>query len=99
MRIKHEHVHHHLTEADSRIGDILERIIKMSAQMDALVAQVEATKTVTDSAITLLNGLRQQIIDAGVDQAKLTELTDSLKTETDELAEAVSANTPATPTP
>lgn len=74
---------------------VLERLNAMSAQMDTLIAQVAATKQVTDSAIVLLNGLRQQIIDAGVDQTKLTELTNSLKTETDELAAAVTTNTPS----
>jgi len=92
MRIDIHHYHHAC--ADSGAG-ILERLTLMSAQLDALTAQVAATRDVTDSAILLLQGLRQQIIDAGVDQAKLTELTDSLKKETDELAAAVTANTPS----
>lgn len=92
MRIDVHHYHH--GSADSG-NAILERLNIMSAQMDALEAQVTATKTVTDSAIVLLQGLRQQIIDAGTDQGKLTTLTDSLRTETDELAAAVTANTPA----
>ena len=66
----------------------------MSA-LDDLTAQVQANKTVTDSAIALINGIADRIAAAGTDQGKLADLTASLKSETDVLAAAVQANTPA----
>jgi uncharacterized protein YigA (DUF484 family) len=70
------------------------RIRHMSAQLDALTAQVAANTTVVQSAITLIAGLRQAIIDAGTDPAKLQALTDSLAQSDTDLAAALVANTP-----
>ncbi|HXI77937.1 MAG TPA: hypothetical protein VNH21_12415 [Steroidobacteraceae bacterium] len=67
----------------------------MSAQMDALTAQVAASRTVIDSAVTLINGIADRIAAAGVDPAALDALTTDLKAETDSLSTAVAANTPA----
>jgi hypothetical protein len=68
------------------------RVQTMSAQLDALVAQVNETNTVIQSAIILIQGLRQQIVEAGTDQAKLTELVASLDASEQELAGAVANN-------
>ena len=76
----------------------------MSAEFDALKAQVAAVSTVDQSAITLLNGLHDklatveaQLLAAGQDAAAITALKDSLAADTAGLAAAVSANTPAAP--
>jgi hypothetical protein len=72
----------------------------MSAQLDALTAQVTKTNTVAASAVTLLQGLKAQL-DAAIasnpndDGAALDELSASLGTETSSLADAITANTPA----
>ena len=73
----------------------------MSAQLDSLRAQVERNTTVSESAITLLNGLKQQLDDAiaSGDPNALQALSDQIGAETDKLAAAVTANTPAAPTP
>lgn len=63
----------------------------MSAQLDALTTQIASNTTVIESAITLIAGLRQQIIDAGTDPAKLQALTDALAAEDTKLAAAVAA--------
>lgn len=66
----------------------------MSAQLDALTAQVAANTAAEQSAITLLGVLAAKVA-AGDDPAKLQALTDSLKASGDALTAAVTANTPA----
>lgn len=80
-----------------RIEDLERKVDKMSQQIDNLTAQVEATKTVEQSAITLLNGLSAQIAALKEDPAALQKLADDLKAKGQELADAVTANTPAAP--
>lgn len=63
----------------------------MSQQMDDLKTEVANTKAGVASAVTLIAGLRQQIIDAGTDPAALQELTDSLKASEADLAGAVAS--------
>lgn len=65
----------------------------MSAQLDALKAEVEETKTVAASAVTLLNGLSQQILDLKNDPAALEQLAADLDASNAALAAAVEANT------
>lgn len=65
----------------------------MSQALDDLTAEVAAVHGVVDSAITLIQGLRQQIIDAGTDPAKLQALTDDLHAQEVALSAAV-ATTP-----
>jgi len=68
---------------------------KMSAQLDALTAEVTRNTTVDESAITLLQGLAAQIEAMKTDPAALQGLADSLRSSSDALAAAVVANTPA----
>ena len=74
----------------------------MSA-LDDLKAEVAATISVEQSAITLIQGIAQQLQDAlanaGVSDPALIDLTTQLKSNADALAAAVSANTPAAPAP
>jgi len=65
----------------------------MSAQLDALTAQVAATITIEQSAILLIQGLAAQIEALKTDPAALQALSDSLKGSADTLAAAVTANT------
>lgn len=87
------------SELESRIKTLtaeLERGFKlMSAQLDALTAQVHNIETVADSAITLLNGLSAQIAALKDDPAALQGLADELSAKSSELAAAVEANTPS----
>lgn len=75
----------------------------MSASLDALTAQVAANTTVTHSAVALLSGLSAQLTaaiaasKAGDSGVALDALDAQLKTNTDALAAAVSANTIAAP--
>lgn len=70
---------------------------QIMAMLDDLTAKVEANNKVDESAITLLQGLKQKLDEAGTDAAKLKELSNSLGSSTDALAAAVAANTPAEP--
>jgi hypothetical protein len=67
------------------------------ATIQDLVNQVSETKTVADSAVALITGLKAQL-DAAIasnDPAALQALSDSLGAVKQELADAVTANTPA----
>ncbi len=80
-----------------------------SPVVQQVVDQVTATDTVIDSAVTALNGVQalvaaavQQALANGATAAELQPVTDALatlKSETDNLAQAVAANTPAAPVP
>ena len=80
-----------------KLNRILLNQEKIMSALDDLTAQVAANKTVIDSALALINGIAARITAAGTDPAALAALTTSLKSEDDELAAAVAANTPPTP--
>lgn len=73
------------------------RINLMAGELDALKAQVQRNADVEESAIVLLQGIKAKL-DAAIaagDPAAIQALADSLGAETDKLAAAVVANTPA----
>jgi uncharacterized coiled-coil protein SlyX len=71
----------------------------MSAELDRLTASVTKIKDQDDSIIALVQGLAQQIRDNIGNAAALTALADSLDSESQKVADAVSANTtPPAPT-
>ena len=95
-------VHHHTDPPPSAeyldtLFLILKRITQMSKVLDDLTAAVAANVTVTDSAITLLQGLAAALAAAVAsgDTAAISQLAADLQTETEKLAGAVTANTPA----
>jgi hypothetical protein len=97
-------VYHHIaneTEIQRELGFIrttLETIAKqgaiMAGELARLQTEVEEMSSVVDSAITLINGLAQQIRDLMNDPAALAALADSLDSKAGELAAAVVANSP-----
>jgi alpha-beta hydrolase superfamily lysophospholipase len=103
--MSNDHQHHHpnvevlvreVAHAQNKQLDrILRRIKRMSQELDNLTAQVKANSDAVDAAVLLINGIADRITAAGVDPAKLTALTDELKSKDDTLAAAVVANTPA----
>jgi hypothetical protein len=70
---------------------------KMAQSLAKLQEEVEQNTAVIASAVMLINGLSQQIKDAGVDPVKLLELTTTLDSNSNALAAAITANTPAVP--
>lgn len=76
---------------------ILLNLEAIMLDLSELKSKVEANTAVTESAITLLAGLKEKL-DAAIaseDPAALKALSDQLGAETDKLAAAVTANTPA----
>lgn len=89
------------SEIDSQVihklNSITNKLNQMGQELDTLTTEVEETKTVIDSAIVLIKGLKTKLDEAGTDPAKLQALSDSLDSKQKELADAVVANTPAEP--
>lgn len=71
------------------------KISKMANELETLQTEVQENQTVIGSAITLLQGLKAQLDAAGTDATKLAELSAQLDSQSNALAAAVAANTPA----
>ena len=96
-----EHSDNHTERALARIekalGTILGKIITMANELATLQAAVKKNTDAEESAITLLQGLKAAL-DAAIasgDPAALAALSTTIGAETDKLAAAVTANTPA----
>ena len=83
-----------LGRISDRVDLLLTEAGKMSAELDRLTAEVTEMGAVVDSAVTLINGLAQQIRDLATDPAALNGLADELDAKANALAAAVAANTP-----
>jgi chromosome segregation ATPase len=108
--IKHSHEHHHhyhysieareevlarLDALQNEIGLILDRQELIMATMADLEAAVTRNTDVDESVLTLLAGISQQLKDAQGDPAKIADVIAKLDANTQKMADAVSANTPA----
>jgi hypothetical protein len=78
------------------LGDA-QRDIVMAKSLERITKEVEEQGDVVQSAATLIEGLAQQIRDAAGDEDKLNQLADKLDAQQQQLAQAVAANTPHTP--
>lgn len=67
--------------------------------LSAITNEVQENGDAVASAVSLLGSLSQQIRDLSTDPAALQALADQLDANTQSLAEAVVANTPAAPEP
>lgn len=76
---------------------IEEKVNRMSVELDTLVARVTEIESVGDSAIVLLGDLKTKLDEAiaSDDKDALLALSERLGAQTQELADAISANTPA----
>lgn len=86
-------------ELAAQIATLIDNQELIMAILDDLRASVALDTGVTQSAITLLQGLAAKLEAAGTDEAALAEIRDELNHNTEALANAVSANTPAAPAP
>jgi hypothetical protein len=95
-----------LERIELKLDFIILELAKMSANLSAnflaLQTQVQATTTVEQSAITLINGLATQLAAAiaaaaNGDTAALPTLQTQLATSAAALSAAITANTPAAP--
>lgn len=82
---------------DNKIDKLIKGEQTVMTDLSMLTADVEKLTTVDEAAAALITGLAQQIKDAGTDPVALKALTDKMEAETDALAAAVTANTPAAP--
>jgi len=76
---------------------ILNEVSKMSAALDNLTAKVTAEETVISSAIALITGIKAALDEAlaANDTAAIQAISDKIGADTQALADAVTANTPA----
>jgi hypothetical protein len=77
------------------VNAVLKLEVAMSAELDNLTDEVTRNAEVDQSAITLIKGIAQMLIEAKDDPVKIAALSASLKASADDLAAAVAANTPA----
>jgi hypothetical protein len=71
----------------------------LMADFTALHDEVQANGDAVDSAVALLNSLSAQLVDAADDPAEVQAIAAALAEQSDTLAAAVTANTPAAPEP
>ncbi len=90
-------------DALDRLERKINRLLKLEnqemADLTQITADVTANGDAVASAVTLLTQLHDEIVAAGTDPAALAALASSLEANTQALADAVVANTPAAPTP
>lgn len=96
------HVHtdgddHKLDQILSIVKSLKKQGTEIMADLSAITAEVAENGDAVDSAVTLLGQLAQLVRDAGTDPVALEALAADLDAQTNALAEAVVANTPAAP--
>lgn len=88
-----------LRRLQTTLDDLLERSIEgstiVSAELDRIKASVQNLTTVTQSVVTLVNTMAQQIRDLKNDPAALTAYADELDARAQELKDVTLANTPS----
>lgn len=89
------HIYFHFGKPCEAPPTVQTQLTQIMADLTQLTADVASVKTVAESAITLIQGLKAQLDAAGTDPAKLAELSASLESTQAELAAALTANTPA----
>lgn len=83
----------------SALKPLTQQVNQVMTVLTDLQAKVAANTAVTQSAVTLIQGLKAKLDDAiaSGDPAQLQALSDQLGTDDQALADAVAANTPAAP--
>ncbi len=82
-----EHIQQALERQNQEISD-------MATDLTALAAEVAEDTDVTNSAVTVINELKQAIIDAGGNQEAVDALTAQLDANTNALAAAIAQTEP-----
>ena len=91
------HIERMLVQITSALANLTNEVNKMAGELAGLQAAVQKNTDAEESAITLLQGLKAAL-DAAIasgDPAALTALSTTIGAETDKLAAAVVASTPA----
>jgi chromosome segregation ATPase len=92
-----ESVEHKCDRLLASVNALLEVCEVMSAELDNLKTQVASNRDLTQSAVTLIQGLAAQIEAAKNDPAAIQALADDLRAQDTALGDALKANTPAQP--
>jgi hypothetical protein len=87
-----------LGRIEEALVHIIGRLKTMSLDLARLEQTIAANGDVVASVVQLLQSVSAGVRDAGTSGPKLTELADKLDAQTAALAEAVAANTIASPT-
>jgi hypothetical protein len=103
----HIHVHYHGKPEDIELlqnvftltKSIHTKLNEMTPELQRLTDEVSEMKSVTQSAATLLGSLSQLIRDNANNPAALNALADDIDSSNKQLADAITANTPATEEP
>lgn len=83
---------HNVPEPNAKLDQILKEVQKMAQELVDLQDAVASSRTVTESAITLINGLADKIDAVITDPAALAALTAELRDQASDLSEAVATN-------
>lgn len=95
LHSNHDETLKRLDRVERLLSQLLQKGNAMSAALERITQEVAETKTAVESAITLINGLAQQIRDNAEDPVALNALADELDAQQAAIGEAVAANTPA----
>jgi hypothetical protein len=98
----HVDVHIHgaggdISEFKVLLQQLIQRTTAMSQELDTLTQEIARNTAVDESAIALIQGLASRIEELKNEPAALQALADELRAKNDALADAVTANTPASP--
>lgn len=98
----HLHIHLHNKQDEEILHNVFtltksihDQNFKIMNELETLQQEVAETKTVMQSAKTLIIGLKERLDAAGTDPVKLKAMSDDLDQGANDLAAAVAANTPA----
>lgn len=81
----------------SSLGELHRKVNQIMATLADVQAAVTAEDTVIDSAVALIQGLAAQVAALAPNQAAIDALAADIQAKSAALADAVAANTPATP--
>ena len=85
-----------LQQMESNLAELRTEVRNMSQATDNLAAAVQRETSVVSSVTTLISGLASQIKQTSTDP-QVQQLADQINANSDSLANAVTANTPAAP--
>lgn len=88
-----------LNGISTKLATLDERLTPMALDLSRLSAEIAENNSAITSAVTLINQIAQELRDAAGNQDAVNALADQLDAQSNNLAAAVVANTPAAPEP
>ncbi len=84
---------------EAMLSNLTERLNPMALDRSRLSSEIAENNSAIQSAVTLINQIAQELRDAAGNQDAVNALADQLDAQSNALAAAVVANTPAEPAP